>query len=250
MFTFLLSSVIAFAAPSTEEMVKVLTVIDDRQKNSGDYKSLVYIENKEKDKSDLVYQAVVYRRDASDQLIILFNKPQSEAGKGYLRLDDNLFLYDPTVGKWERRTERERIGGTGSNRQDFDESRLAEEYSPTFVADEKLGTYDVSHMKLTAKTGQDVAYPVLQLWVDKASGNILKRQDVADSGKLMRTTYYPGWNKIYSDSKKADVYFPKEIRIIDEVEKGNQTTVVIQEVDLKALDPNIFTKAWLESKSR
>ena len=74
MFTFLLSSVIAFAAPSTEEMVKVLTVIDDRQKNSGDYKSLVYIENKEKDKSDLVYQAVVYRRDASDQLIILFNK--------------------------------------------------------------------------------------------------------------------------------------------------------------------------------
>ena len=41
----------------------MLQTVDDRQRNSGDYKSLVYIEQKEKDKSDLVYEAVVYRRD-------------------------------------------------------------------------------------------------------------------------------------------------------------------------------------------
>ena len=249
MLTLLLAT-LAFAAPTAEEMVKLLSVIDDRQANSGDYKSLVYIENKQAGKSDLVYQAVVYRRDADDKLIILFVKPQSEAGKGYLRLDKNMFLYDPTVGKWERRTERERIGGTSSNRQDFDESRLAAEYTPSFVADEKLGSYAVEHLKLTVKPGADVAFPVAELWIDKATGNTLKRQDFADSGRLMRTTYYPAWNKLKSESKGADVYFPKEIRIIDEVEKGTSTTVVIQEVDLKALDPNIFTKAWLEAKSR
>lgn len=249
MLTLLLAT-LAFAAPSAEEMVKRLSVIDDRQANSGDYKSLVYIENKQAGKSDLVYQAVVYRRDADDKLIILFVKPQSEAGKGYLRLDKNMFLYDPTVGKWERRTERERIGGTSSNRQDFDESRLAVEYTPSFVADEKLGSYAVEHLKLAVKPGADVAFPVAELWIDKATGNTLKRQDFADSGRLMRTTYYPAWNKMKSESKGADVYFPKEIRIIDEVEKGTSTTVVIQEVDLKALDPNIFTKAWLEAKSR
>lgn len=250
MLSLLLSSVLAFAAPSQADLVKILTVIDDRQENSGDYKSLVYIENKQSGKSDLVYQAVVYRRDSDDQLVILFVKPQSEAGKGYLRLDNNLFMYDPTVGKWERRTERERIGGTGSNRQDFDQSRLHEEYTPSFVAEEKLGNYTTEHMKLAVKTGADVAYPAVDLWVDKATNNVLKRQDFADSGRLMRTTYYPSWNKLFSESKKADVYFPKEIRIIDEVEKGTQTTVVIQEVDLKSLDANIFTKAWLESKSR
>lgn len=250
MLTLLFTAVLAFAAPSSEDMVKMLTVIDDRQQNSGDYKSLVYIENKQAEKSDLVYQALVYRRDADDKLIILFVKPQSEAGKGYLRLDDNLFMFDPTVGKWERRTERERIGGTSSNRQDFDQSRLHEEYTPTFVAEEKLGSYAVQHIKLAAKTAADVAYPAADLWIDKTTGNVLKRQDFADSGRLMRTTYYPSWNKLYSESKKSDVYFPKEIRIIDEVEKGTQTTVVIQEVDLKPLDPNIFTKAWLESKSR
>ena len=95
-----------------------------------------------------------------------------------------------------------------------------------------------------------MAYPVAEMWIDKATGNTLKRQDFADSGRLMRTTYYPSWNKLHSESKGADVYFPKEIRIIDEVEKGTQTTVVIQEVDLKSLDANIFTKAWLETKSR
>jgi hypothetical protein len=250
MLTLLLSAALAWAAPSADEMVKMLAVIDDRQQNSGDYKSLVYIENKQAGKSDLVYQAVVYRRDADDQLVILFVKPQSEAGKGYLRLDDNLFLYDPTVGKWERRTERERIGGTSSNRQDFDQSRLHEEYTPTFVAEEPLGSYTVEHLKLKVVPGKDVAYPAADLWIDKGSGNVLKRQDFADSGRLMRTTYYPGWNKVYSESKKADVYFPKEVRIIDEVEKGTQATIVIQEVELKPLDKNIFTKAWLESKSR
>ncbi len=240
----------ALAAPSNEEMIATLQTIDDRQRNNGDYTSLVFIEQKESGKADLVYQAVVYRRDADDKLVIMFVKPQAEAGKGYLRIDDNLFFYDPTVGKWERRTERERIGGTGGNRQDFDESRLAIEYAPAFVGEEKLGNYTAEHIKLTAKPGEDVAYPVVELWVDGPTKNVLKRQDFALSGKLMRTSFYPQWLKKYSESKGADIYYPKEIRIYDEVEKGNQTTIVLQEVDLKSVDPSIFTKAWLESKSR
>jgi hypothetical protein len=240
----------ALAAPSQTEMVSMLSVIDDRQRNSGDYKSLVYIENKEKDKSDVVYLATVYRRDASDKLVILFVKPKEEAGKGYLRVDKSLFFYDPTVGKWERRTERERIGGTSSSRADFDESRLAVEYVPAYVASETLGKYAVHHLKLTATTEADVAYPVVEMWIDQATGNTLKRQDFALSGRLMRTTYYPEWMKVFSASKSADVYYPKEIRIFDEVEKGNSTTIVMQSVDLNVLDDTIFTKAWLEAKSR
>jgi len=66
----------------------------------------------------------------------------------------------------------------------------------------------------------------------------------------MRTSYYPKWEKMHSPSKGADVYFPREIRIYDEIEKGNRTTIVIQKVDLRSLPANIFTKAWLESRSR
>ena len=232
------------------EMRAMLTEIDNRQRNSGDYAAVSYIEQKEAGKTDLVYEAVIYRRDAEDKLMILFTKPSAEAGKGYLRLDKNLFIYDPSVGKWERRTERERIAGTGSQRSDFDESRLATEFVPTYGGLKKLGKFKVHHLILNAKEESDVAYPVVELWVDQKSGNILKQQEKALSGRLMRTSYYPKWRKVFSESKKADVYFPKEIRIFDEVQKGNQTTIVFRTVDLKALDANIFTKAWLESRSR
>ncbi len=240
----------AWASPDAAQLRQMLLTIDDRQQNSGDWTSLVFIEQKEQGKSDLVYEAVIYRRDVTDKLAILFTKPQSEAGKGYLRLDDNLFFYDPAVGQWERRTDRERIGGTGSNRQDFDQSRLAEEYDPTWIETAPLGKYTVEHVKLAVKTGVDVAYPGVELWIDQATGNILKRQDFSLSAKLMRTTFYPQWNKMFSPSKNAEVYFPKEIRIYDEVQTGNTTTVVMQSVDLDSLDDAIFTKAWLEAKSR
>lgn len=159
-------------------------------------------------------------------------------------------MYVPSVGKWERRTERERIAGTDSRRQDFDESRLALKYTPAYVGGEKLGKLALHQLVLSAKDDVDVAYPVVDLFVDKATGNLLKREDKAVSGKLMRTSYYSKWNKVYSESKKADVYFPAEIRFYDEVEKGNSTLVVIRETDLRPRDGNLFTKAWLESKSR
>jgi hypothetical protein len=182
--------------------------------------------------------------------MLVFSKPKSEVGKGYLRLEKNLFLYEPAIGKWERRTDRAGIGGTNSQRQDFDESRLAEEYTPEFVKDDKLGVRDVHQLKLVARPGADVASPMLELWIDKADGNVLKRQEQSLSGKLLRTIYYPKWNKRFSPSKKADVYVPAEIRVLDEIIKGNGTIVVLRDVNLEALPENIFTKAWVESQSR
>jgi len=238
------------AALDPDALKKVIATIDDRQRNSGDWKALCYMEAKEKGKTDVVYELVVYRRDEDDKQMFLFTKPRSEAGKGYLRIEKNLWLYDPSTGRWERRTERERIGGTDTRRGDLDESRLTEEYDAAWEADEKLGVYDVHRILLKVKPGVDVAFPQVRLWVDKGSLNILKRQEQALSGRLMRTAYYPRWKKIFSESKGSDVWYPEEIRIFDEIEKGNSTLVLIKEIDLRPLAANLFTKAWLESKSR
>ena len=239
----------AFAEMSKEELAKLLTTIDERQRSNGDFKTLVYLEQKEKDKADIVREVLVYRRSADQKLMLLFAKPKSEEGKGYLRVDKNLWSYDPNTGKWDRSTERERIGGTNSRRQDFDESRLAEEYDPKFEAAETLGKFPVTRVSLKVKEGVDVAFPVVMLWVD-GNSNILKRQEFALSGRLLRTSYYPKWQKLFSESKGADVWFPGEIRIFDEVEKQNSTMMIFKSVDLSNLDANLFTKAWLESKSR
>ena len=252
MSAFLASNAPAAAADplSKDKMVELLRGIDTRIRSSGDYKALVYLEQREKDKPDLVREALVYRRDADEKLMILFTKPKTEAGKGYLRIDKNLWFYDPTVGKWERRTDRERIAGTDSRRQDFDQSKLAEEYDPAYEGEGKLGGFDVWMLKLTAKPGVDVAYPIVKFWIDKATGNDLKREDYALSGRLLRTSYTPKWKKLYSESKKAELWYRQEVRIYDEVDKGNSTLVIIKSVDLHPLPENMFTKAWLESKSR
>ena len=228
----------------------LIAIVDDRQRNSGDYNSLVFLDQKEKDGSKKAFEARVYRRDADNKWMILFTKPKAEAGKGYLRIDKNLFLYEPALGKWERQTERASIAGTNSRRDDFDESRLAEEYEAKFVGDESLGKFKVHRMKLTVKAGIEVGSPILELWIDQESKNILKRQEAALSGKLLRTIYYPAWEKMFSKSKGGDVYVPKEIRVFDEIDKGNTTTVVLREVKLDPLEANIFTKAWLEKQSR
>jgi hypothetical protein len=237
----------ALSQKETDDLVKL---VDERQRNNGDWAAICYMESKEKDKTDVVYELVYYRRSEGERLLILFTKPKSEAGKGYLRLEKNLWLYDPSTGKWERRTERERIGGTDTRRGDLDESRLAEEYAARWEADEKLGAYTAHRVLLDVKPGVDVAFPRIRLWVDAATGNVLKRQEQALSGRLMRTSYYPRWKKVFSESKGTHVWYPEEMRFYDEVEKANSTLILIRQVDLRPLSTNMFTKAWLEAKSR
>jgi len=237
-------------AATKQEMVDLLKAVDNRQRNQGDWRSVVYMEQKQKNKVDVAYEALVFRRSQDQKFIILFTKPKASQGQGYLRIDKNLWFYDPSVGKWERRTERERIGGTNSRRSDFDESRLAEEYDPEDNGVAKLGVYMAQVMTLKGKPGIDLAFPVIKLWVDKETKNVLKRQEFALSGRLLRTSYYPKWKKAYSESRKTEVWFPEEMRFYDEVEKANSTLILVKSVDMKPLEPNLFTKAWLESKSR
>ena len=236
-------------ALSPDEMVAMLHRIDERQHASGDFKAHAFIQQKQKGKEDVAFESVFYRRGVDRKFMILVLAPKTEAGQGYLRVDDNLWLYSPKTGKWERVTERDRILGTDSRRQDYDESRLAAQYTPAFIGAGKLGKFATWQLELTAGPGQDVAWPLVQLDIDQVSGNILKEQDFALSGKLMRTSLYPRWNKI-SDADGQQVWYPAQMYLYDEVEKGNQSIVKVDAVDLTALPKNMFTKAWLESKSR
>ena len=229
---------------------EILVELDNRQKSVTDFKALAFIHTKERNKEDVAMEAVIYRRDSGDQFMILLLKPKSERGKGYLQLDRNLWMYDPSVGNWDRRTERERIAGSDSRHADFDDSRLAEDYTAADKGPGKLGKFKTRIIRLKAKEDADVPYPEVEIQVDAKTGNILKQQDIAASGKLMRTVYFPKWKKIFSKEKNDHVWYPGEIHIFDEVEKDNSTRIIMREVDLSTLPANIFTKAWLESQSR
>jgi outer membrane lipoprotein-sorting protein len=237
-------------ALTPEEVSTIVKTIDERQRSPGDFKGFCYIQSKRKDKGDLVFESTVYRRDEQEKFLFLVIKPSSDSGKGWLRVDKNLFLYDPSVGKWERRTERERIANTDTRRQDLDASHMARDFDATFKGEEMLGKFKAYKLELKAKPNTEVPYPQVEIWAAADNSNLMKELDYGESGKLMRSVYYPKWGKAFSESKKAEVYYPKEIRIFDELEKGNSTVVQIDKIELTPLDPNIFTKAWIESKSK
>lgn len=248
---FLLSAVVSPALALTpEEVTSLVKTIDERQRSPGDFKGSCYIESKRKDKSDLIFESVVYRRDEQEKFLFLVLKPSTDLGKGWLRVDKNLFLYEPAAGKWERRTERDRIANTDTRRSDLDASHFARDFDAVYKGEETLGKIKAHHLELKAKAGVEVAYPRIDLWAAVENGNLMKELDYGESGKLMRSIFYPKWGKSFSESKKAEVYYPKEIRIYDELEPGSSTTVQLDKIELTPLDPNIFTKAWIESKSK
>ncbi len=237
-------------APTQEELTALLRLLDDRMSYPTDYSAKVYMEHKRKGQADRVFEMRILRRDRDDKLIILFTKPKTHAGKGYLRIDKNLWYYDPTVGKWERQTERERIAGTEARRRDFDDWDLAASYDPTYVGEEKLGSFVAMKLKLTAKPNADVAFPVMHLWLDTASNNALKMEQMAASGKTAQTTFYPEWVRFESKLKTKTIWYPKEQRIRDDMNDGQQTRTLVLEAVEGQLPENVFTKAWLETQSR
>ncbi len=251
--TALALAVCAAAVPARalgpDEVRKVVTEVDERQRAVGDFKAHAFITQKQKGREDVAWESVFYRRGADNKFMFLVLAPRTEAGQGYLRIDNNLWLYSPRTGKWERVTERDRILGTEGRRQDFDESTLSEDYDAAFVADDKVGKFATWKIRLSAKAGKDLAWPMIELQVDQASRNVLKRQEFSLSGKLMRTTLFPKWLKMQTPGGK-DVWYAEQIHLFDEVEKANRSVIRLQAVDLSDLPKNMFTKAWLESKSR
>lgn len=236
------------SALNQQEVNELVTRMDELSRFETDFNAEIYLQQKHREKGDLLYKMAVYRQDQSNHLTMLFLKPKTDAGKGYLMLDKNLFLYTPSTGDWTRVSE-DRISGTDTNLADFDDWNLAEEYTAKFVALEKLGKFPVYHLLLSARPGVQVKAQKLSLWIEPKNNFALKVQEYTQSGRLLRTTYRTKWRKIVDDNQ-VQRYIPMETRIYDEVEKGNQTIMVIDRIALNSLAQEIFTKAWLESKSR
>lgn len=233
------------AKPGVEEILKT---IDARLRSPGDYKAVVEVNETLRDQTKVQYELYVYRRDATKDLLILITAPKASAGAGFLRIDRNLWEYDPTVGQWARRTIRANIGGTSTNASDYDLSNLAGEYDGTEEAAETVGKIPCRRFYLKEKAGVDAVYPAKRIWVDKDM-NVVKQESYAASGKKLRSWLSPDYNKVHSPEKNQDLYFSKEIFIFDE-ERGSKAEVKIKKVDLRPLEANIFTKGWLEARSR
>jgi hypothetical protein len=197
----------------------------------------------------------MYRRDADDKLMLLFTKPQERRGQGLFCVSTRTCGATtpapasgsaPPSGSASAAPTR---GAPTSTSRAWPKSS-----TPRFEGDEKLGKFETLRPRAHREgPAVDVAYPVLRLWVDKVNHNILKRQEFALSGKrLMPAPRTTRSGRSCSRSRRrpscgSPARFASSTRSRSRTRRSCSSRPSTCRL---ARSANLFTKAWLEAKSR
>ncbi|OHD62994.1 MAG: hypothetical protein A2176_09190 [Spirochaetes bacterium RBG_13_51_14] len=237
----------AHAAPKASDIIKK---IDFMMEQIGDLSVKASLVQNRARQGVKTYESLYFRRDKTDEFLIVILAPDTEKGNGYLRVGENFWMYRQNTRTFQHISRDESIMGTDAKGGDFEKKKLVDLYRPLpgaggaeLVAEEMLGKKPVYKFTLIAKVN-DVTYPKQVYWVQRDNFLPLKIESYSLSGTLMQTAYYPKWTVI--DGK----YIPIQHIYIDEFEKGNKTIVELSGISTERLDPKIFTKAYLENLSK
>jgi hypothetical protein len=244
---FLLICTAGHAAPKVSDIIKKIDFMMEQIGDISVKASLVQNKARQGVKS---YESLYFRRDKTDEFLIVILAPDTEKGNGYLRVGDNFWMYRQNTRTFQHISRDESIMGTDAKGGDFEKRKLVDLYKPLadangaeIIVEEILGKKPVYRFTLIAKVN-DVTYPKQVYWVQRDNFLSLKIESYSLSGTLMQTAYFPKWTEIEGK------YIPIQHIYIDEFEKGNKTIVELSGISTKQLDPKIFTKAYLENLSR
>ena len=243
---FLIAALSAQAQTRAEapDFEAILKTIDERSNFSGlDFSAKVRLVSDDPEKGNEVRAARSFRRDADDAFLMLFMEPESQLGQGYLKVDDNLWFYDPESRKFSHSSMKENMQGTDAKNSDFGQSALAVDYRVAAWTEGKLGAYEVWILDLEA-TNNEATYAFKKVAVSKKDGLLLKSEDYSLSKRLLRTAYYTSYVKAGS-SFVAD----KSI-FVDALVKGKKTQLTMTEISVSPLPDSVFTKAYVERVNR
>lgn len=222
-------SISAFALDGAEILKKV-----DRNLEPESYEALrklINIEPSGKKKEFVLYSI----KKGRDKLISLFLTPESDKGRATMRLDENMWLYIPNVGKPVRITSLQSVTGGVFNNADILRIDFTAEYDVSSV-EEKDGNY---LLKLKAKSNS-VAYDQLTMVVDKKLMLPTTIECFGASGILIKTL-------IFSDIKDfgGGIKRPAKIETNSPLFKGYQSYMLYGEIKKREFDDEIFTLNYL-----
>lgn len=195
-------------------------------------------------------RAAVFRRDAQDTYTIIILDPERDRGKGYLKIGNNLWLYDPVSRRFTVTSARDRFENSNARNSDFTQSTLAEDYRIVATSREQLGAYATMVYELEAVT-EDVTFPRMKIWVDE-NRLVRKYEDYSLSGQLLRTTAIPTYQRV------GERFVPVSIVIVDALRgrtvdgefEGERTVLSVTKPSLRPVPDLVFTRAYLERVSQ
>jgi len=217
-------------AADMPDFEKMIREIDDVSTfNDMDFSSVFTIVTDQPGKKQTVSQIRMFRRDTKDQSLILIQLPEADKGQGYLMEGDNLLFYDPTSRKFNHSSMKEALSDSEAVNDDFNKDTTIDDYSIETTSESTLGKIPVWVINLKAKNNE-VAYEMLRLFVRKDLPLVLKQEYLSVSGRLMRTVYYPKYASVGKGK-----YFPSQMLIIDEINKGEKSQITMSEISLEPL---------------
>ena len=225
---------------AAQDFSRMLSAIDARISfKDSDFSARVRMVSEEPQKAIDTKTVQMMRRDKDDKFLMLILQPENQLGQGYLRVEDNLWFYDPESRKFTHSSMKENFQGTNAKNSDFGTSTLARDYLVSTSNSGKLGNYEVWILELAA-TNNEVSYPFKKLWVTKKDGLLLKSEDYSLTKRLLRTAYYASYAKL-GENFVAD----KSI-FVDALVAGKKTTLSLSDISLKAIPDSVFSKAYVE----
>lgn len=195
--------------------------------SADSYKKLINIEPDGSKKEFLLYQV----KKGKDKIVSLFLQPDSEKGRSTLRLDENMWLYLPDVGKPIRITSMQSVVGGVFNNSDIMQLDFSAEY------DIKSQTDEGATMVLDLKAKNDtVAYDKLIMEVDKKTLTPTKIACYTSTGMLIKTLYY-------KDMKDfgGGIVRPSVIETDSPLYKGYKSIMVYGKITERAFADEVFT---------
>jgi len=186
---------------------------------------------------------IIYRRDKDDAFLMLTLEPESRKGQGLLRVDNNMWRYDPTSRKFTHTTLKEQYENTTVRNSDFKRFQRAMDYDVVSVDSGKLGKYEVWVGQLKANN-DEVPFPFITMYIEKERNIVLKVEEFSLSKVLLRTAYYTSYVQIGKS-------FVPTVQIFQDgliPEKRTQTTYT--NISTKPVPDDVFSKNYLERMSQ
>ena len=247
---FLISALALSAAAGVPSGDAILTQIEHNTHMTTDITATVSLTQQKTGQGIKTIDMLFYRRDSDNSFLIVMTTPESEKGNGYLRVEDNFWMYRRNTRSFQHINRDENIAGTDAHGDDFEDRKLTDLYSTIRdssgaekVAEDILGKVPVYRLEAIAKV-HDVDYPRKTYWVRRDNFLTLKEQSFTLSGTLMQTAYYLKYTPIEGR------FVPVEQIFLDEFEKGNKTKLNISGISTHAISKDVFTKAYLENLSK
>ncbi|GLU33357.1 outer membrane lipoprotein-sorting protein [Trinickia caryophylli] len=149
--------------------------------------------------------------------LVRFDAPLRDANKLVLKNGSDLWFYDPNSQASVRISPQQRLLGQAAN-GDVVTVNFAKDYAATVAAEEDVldGDHRNRHaykLKLTARS-PSVTYNAIEMWIDASTRQPVKARFYAESGTLLKTTYYRKFTQVLGADR------PTETVIIDGLDPG------------------------------